>query len=645
MCGIAGFVTTAPAPDGDSVLERMTRAIAHRGPDDHTSYHDASAWLGHQRLSIIDLAGGRQPMTSEDKTLWITYNGEIFNHASLRKELERAGHVYASRCDTETILHAYEEYGPDCVSHLRGMFAFAIWDRARRTLFCARDRLGIKPFYYFSNARLFAFASEIKSLLEHPAIPAGLEPAVLGEYLAFGYVSEERTLFSGIRQLMPGHHLTVRQEGGRIELDARQYWDVPEPSHSVGRDDAEWIRECRSRLEETVGMRLMSDVPLGMFLSGGVDSSAIAALMKRMVAGPVKTYAVGYKEAPFSELSHASKVARHLGTEHREVTIGKRDFFDAIPRLVWHEDQPMCWPSSVSLYFVSKLAAEEVKVVLTGEGSDELFGGYERYAWNLLNQRALPVYAALPAAVRKRMRRMVGSSRMLSAGVRRKLGHTVVGRGAAVESLYLDNFYCAFSRDEQRALLDGPEAAVYRNFLRYFNARSDSSPLARMLYADQKTYLVELLKKQDRMSMACSIESRVPFLDHPFVEYAAQVPDGLKIRGRTQKYVLKKAVEDLLPESIVHRKKMGFPTPLRQWLLEPESEPIFAALRDRDGFLASYLDLGQVDTLLDEHVARRHDATDRIWRLLNLQVWGDLFISGKRDRLDMLGTEPAPLRA
>ncbi len=644
MCGIAGFVSTTPSPDGEAVLDRMTRAIAHRGPDDHTSYHDTSAWLGHQRLSIIDLAGGRQPMTSEAKTLWITYNGEIFNHASLRPELERAGHVYASRCDTETIIHAYEEYGPDCVAHFRGMFAFAIWDRARRTLFCARDRLGIKPFYYYSSDRVFAFASEIKALLEHPAISAELEPAVLGEYLAFGYVSEERTLFAGIRKLMPGHHLTVRMEGERIRLDTRQYWDVPVPSHS-GRDDAEWIRECRARLEETVGMRLMSDVPLGMFLSGGVDSSAIAALMKRMVTGRVKTYAVGYREARFSELSYAAEVARHLDTEHREISIGRQDFFDAVPRLVWHEDQPMCWPSSVSLYFVSKLASDEVKVVLTGEGSDELFGGYERYAWNLINQRALPAYGALPAGVRAHMRRMVGGSRMLSAGLRRKLGHTVIGRGAALESLYLDNFYCAFSRDEQSALLDCPEGAVYGNFLRYFNARPDSSPLTRMLYADQKTYLVELLKKQDRMSMACSIESRVPFLDHPFVEFAAQVPDGLKIRGRTQKYILKKAVEDLLPEQIVHRKKMGFPTPLRQWLLEPEAEAIFAAIRDPNGFLASCLNLRQIETLLEEHKAERHDATDRIWRLLNLQVWGDLFITGKRDQLEMLGTEPAPLRA
>ncbi len=634
MCGITGFVnaTLSAGNASDAVLERMTRAIAHRGPDDHTVYHDSWAWLGHRRLSIIDIEGGRQPMTNEDRSLWIVYNGEIFNHAALRPELERAGHRYATRCDTETILHAYEEYGSDCVSRLRGMFAFAIWDSQRRTLFCARDRLGIKPFYYFWNGRVFAFASEIKSLLEHPAIPAELDASVLPEYLGFGYVSGERTLFANIRKLMPGHRLMLRLDRDQPQLHIEQYWDVPAPAPAEVRDDASWISECRSRLEETVQMRLMSDVPLGMFLSGGVDSSAIAALIKRMVSGPVKTFSVGYREAQFSELSYAAQVARELGTEHHEVTVGMEDFFQALPRLIWHEDQPICWPSSVSLYFVSQLAAREVKVVLTGEGSDELFGGYERYAWNLMNQRAASVYGVIPAALRTRLRQTLAATSLLSASVRRKIGHTVLGRDESMESLYLDNFYCAFSREDQNRLLDSPATAVYGNFLRYWNARQDASPLARMLYADQKTYLVELLKKQDRMSMACSIESRVPFLDHLFVEFATGVPDHLKIRGRTQKYILKKAVEDLLPRQIVYRKKMGFPTPLRQWLLDPRAEPLFAALRDRDGFLASCLDLHQVDTLLDRHRAGVHDATDRIWRLLNLQVWGDLFVTGKRDR-------------
>src|SRR6266404_5334195 len=426
MCGIAGFVSSGPASGAEGILRRMTDSIRHRGPDDSGFYQDACAGLGFRRLSIIDVAGGHQPMANEDGNLWIVFNGEIFNHAALRPELEAAGHRYQNRSDTETILHAYEEYGGGCVERFRGMFAFALWDRDRRKLFCARDRLGIKPFYYFWNGRLFVFASEIKALLEHPAISAELETELLPEYLAFGYTSEERTLFRGIRRLAPGHHLTLDMQADRPEPRTERYWNVPEPAAEERRDDREWIAETRARLEETVRMRLMSDVPLGMFLSGGIDSSAIAALMKRMVSGPVKTFSVGYEEARFSELPYAAEVSRSIGTEHHEVKVGMEDFFRALPRLIWHADQPICWPSSVSLYFVSKIAATEVKVVLTGEGSDELFGGYERYSWNLMNQRALSVYGMVPDSIRSKLRQTVAGSSLLSASLRRKLGHTVL---------------------------------------------------------------------------------------------------------------------------------------------------------------------------------------------------------------------------
>src|SRR5579864_7588165 len=632
MCGIAGFVTTTPSAGDVTQLVRMTDEIRHRGPDDSGYYNDDWAHLGHRRLSIIDVAGGHQPMPNEDRTRWIIYNGEIFNHADVRPSLERAGHHYTTRSDTETILHAYEQHGPECLQLFRGMFAFAIWDSHQRRLFCARDRLGIKPLYYYWDGRAFAFASEIKALLEHASISAAFEEELLPELLAFVYVSEDRTLFCNIRKLMPGHHLTVdlseMERGPKIE----RYWDVPPPEAAEDLDERGWIAETRRRLEETVQMRLMSDVPLGMFLSGGVDSSAIAAIIKRSTDGPVKTYAVGYPEAQFSELSYAAQVARAIGTDHHEIVLGMDDFFTALPRLIWHEDEPITWPSSVSLYFVSKLAAEQVKVVLTGEGSDELFGGYERYRWNLLNQRGAAAYGSVPGPVRNFLRSQAANSPLLSASLRRKLRHTFVGREAGVESLFLDNFYCAFSREEQNRLLASPPSAVYGNYLRYWNARSASSPLARMLYADQKTYLVELLMKQDQMSMACSIESRVPFLDHKFVEFSARIPDRLKINGSTQKHILKKAVEDLLPQSIIYRKKMGFPTPIRRWLLDPKAEPLYAALKSREGFLASYLDLREVESLIDRHRSGFEDATDRIWRLLNLQLWGDLFITGRREQ-------------
>ncbi len=627
MCGIAGFVTRAPSAPPESLLARMTDAIRHRGPDASGYYRDSYAALGHRRLSIIDVRDGQQPMSNEDGALWIVYNGEIFNHADLRPALDQAGHRYRTRCDTETILHAYEQYGPDCVTRFRGMFSFAIWDKNTRTLFCARDRLGKKPFYYYWDGHLFAFASEIKALLEHPAISPRFEESLLSEYLSFGYCSGEQTLFSGIRKLMPGHWLRLTPE----QFETRAYWELPclvgQPVSPA--DDQSWIAECRTRLEEAVRTRLMSDVPLGMFLSGGVDSSAIAALMKPMSDGPVKTFAVGYREQEFSELAYARQVAEKIGTEHHEVVIGRDDFFNALPQLIWHEDEPISWPSSVSLYFVSRLAAEQVKVVLTGEGSDELFGGYARYRFYLLNQRLLKAYRTVPRPARDAIRSGIAGSRLLSGNIRRKLQHSVVGRGEDLEALYIDNFYSAFSRAEQQLLLNAPCGATYDAFLQYWNSQPQASLLSRMLYADQKTYLVELLMKQDQMSMACSIESRVPFLDHQLVEFAATVPDRMKLRGGVGKYILKRAVEDILPREIVYRKKMGFPTPLRQWLMEPSADALIAQLHDRDGLLAPYIDFAYLDGLLSRHKSGLEDATDRIWRLLNLQLWGNIFITSR----------------
>jgi asparagine synthase (glutamine-hydrolysing) len=622
MCGVAGFVTTTPVSGSVVHLGRMTEALRHRGPDDFGFYHDDWAHLGHRRLSIIDLAGGHQPMASESGTLWITYNGEIYNHADLRPALEQAGHRYLTRSDTETILHAYEQNGPECLALFRGMFAFAIWDSQARRLFCARDRLGIKPFYYYWDGRLFAFASEIKALLEHPTISPALDQESLPEALAFGYTSSDHTLFRGIHKLMPGHHLSLALGDPAPQPQIQQYWDVPEPDASE--DHRRYcIDETRRRLEETVRMHLMSDVPLGMFLSGGVDSSAIAALIQRSAKGPVKTFAVGYREAPYSELSYAAEVARAIGTEHHETVLGRDDFFGALPRLIWHEDEPIAWPSSIALYFVSKLASEHVRVVLTGEGSDEIFGGYERYRWNLLNRQGAAAYRIVPAPLRRWIRTQAATSRLLGAPLRRKLRHTFLGRDNTVESLFLDNFYCAFP---------SPQNSIYENYMRYWDARPRSSTLARMLYADQKTYLVELLMKQDQMSMACSIESRVPFLDHTLVEFAARIPDGLKLHGGVQKYVLKRAVADLLPRRVINRKKMGFPTPLHQWLADPCAEPLYSALRSRDGLLAAHLDMHEVESLIERHRSGFEDATDRIWRLINLQIWGDLFLTGRRDQ-------------
>jgi asparagine synthase (glutamine-hydrolysing) len=377
----------------------------------------------------------------------------------------------------------------------------------------------------------------------------------------------------------------------------------------------------------------MADVPLGMFLSGGVDSSAIAALITRMVPGPVKTFSVGYDEAAYSELGYAQQVARHLGTEHYETRVGMEQFFQALPKLIWHEDTPICWPSSVSLYFVSQLASKHVTVVLTGEGSDELFGGYERYRLQLINQRWADRYGVVPGALRSLIRGQLETNALLPGSLRRKALHTFAGRSNSVESLFLDNFYCAFSEEQQSALFgnSGPRTSPYAAYMKYWDqAPKQCTALERMLYADKKTYLVELLMKQDRMSMATSLESRVPFLDHHFVAFAAQVPDRLKIHGSTQKYIFKKAVEDLLPQDITYRKKMGFPTPLRQWFRSEAGGRLFERFFDKDGLLAAHLDLGAVRDLVERHRSGREDATERLWRLLTLQVWGEVFFQGKR---------------
>jgi asparagine synthase (glutamine-hydrolysing) len=632
MCGIAGFATTEPSHRPPGVLERMTDAIRHRGPDGSGLFEDEFVSLGHRRLSIVDLALGGQPLCNETRDVWIVFNGEIFNHRDLRPGLEREGHRYATHSDTETIVHAYEQYGAECAGKLRGMFAFAIWDRPQNTLFCARDRMGKKPFYYYWDGKLFAFASEIKALFEHPAISPRFQETHLPEYLTFGYASGEETLFTGIRKLMPGHHLTLRLGVPGAAPVIRRYWEIPEPGQLEERSDESWIEECRERLEEAVSTRLMSDVPLGMFLSGGVDSSTIAALIKRIASGPVKTFAVGYRETAYSELGYARQVADSIGTDHHQVTIGSDEFFQALPRMIWHEDEPIVWPSSVSLYFVSKLAAKQVKVVLTGEGSDELFGGYGRYRYYLLNSRWLGAYKLLPGFVRNAIRAGIHHSPLLSGDLRRKLGHTFLGRGAELESLYLDNFYSAFSGPELSPLMKRGGESPYAGFLSYWNRRGGSQ-LSRLLYADQKTYLVELLMKQDQMSMACSIESRVPFLDHHFVEFAARVPDHMKLRKGVGKYIVKKAAEGLISNDILYRKKMGFPTPIKQWLLEERGGGLVNGLLNRDGFIAEYLNLPVIEKLLDRHRGGSVDATDRIWRLLNLQMWGDLFFTGRRERV------------
>ncbi len=643
MCGICGILNFDRNRAAErSVLEEMNRQIIHRGPDDAGFYLSGNIGIAMRRLSIIDVQSGHQPVTNEDDSVSLVFNGEIYNHQELRQRLEKRGHRYRSHSDTETIVHLYEEYGQDCVTHLRGMFAFAIWDSRSCTLFVARDRLGIKPLYFMRTGEKFLFASEIKALLAHPRVRAELNRDVLPEYLAFGYLSGPRTMFTGIEKLLPGHTIEVN-ESGNIRI--QQYWDLPQNAGQKGRQKKYYVDTYRELLEESVSSHLMSDVPLGMFLSGGLDSSAIAALMSKIRKEPIETFAVGYDEEAYSELRHARAVAEHIGSIHHEVRVSSEEFFGALPKLNWHEDEPLAWPSSVSLYFVARLASERVKVVLTGEGSDETLAGYARYAWTIWNSRLDHVYrSALPSWLRKRIREQIGHSGWLGAAARRRLQHTFLGRDTeSWSSFYYDNFYSAFSESDQADLLIRPgqndPGSAYRDTLAYWeNAKGDL--LDRLLYTDIKTYLVELCMKQDQMSMAASIESRVPFLDHVLVEFAASIPARFKTRGMSGKLVLKSAVKDLLPESIIHRRKMGFPTPLATWILGPRLEILEKALLSPRSMSRGLFRPEAVRRLFTEHRANYRDHSDRIWRLLNLEIWQRVFF--ERDLAPMVSaTRPS----
>jgi asparagine synthase (glutamine-hydrolysing) len=626
MCGITGIMQFKDgARVAPETLRQMCAAMVHRGPDDEGIYTAGSVGLGMRRLSIVDLATGHQPLSNEDGTVWIVFNGEIYNHAALREKLQSLGHQYRTQSDTETIVHLYEEYGPDCVQHLRGMFAFAIWDARHQRLFIARDRLGIKPLYYHLTSQQIVFGSEIKVILAGPGTGARLDRAVLPEYLAFGYLSGEQTFYSGIRKLMPGHWMEV-DPGGQVRIE--RYWDLPVTQKERAQPESYYIQTYREMLEQAVSSHLMSDVPLGVFLSGGVDSSAVAALMTKIRRAPVETFSVGYAEDAYSELPYARIVAKHLNSVHHEVLVSQQDFFDSLPHLIWHEDEPIVWPSSVPLYFVAQLAHQRVKVVLTGEGADETLAGYTRYAFTLKNAAWDRVYRRMiPGAVRGAIRGSIADSTWINATVRRKLSHTFLARnGSSWASFYFDNFFSAFSEGDQAGLLtdevlkECAAGAAYRHVLEYWE-HSSGEMLQRLLYTDIKTYLVELLMKQDNMSMAASIESRVPFLDHPLVEFATNIPQNLQLGGFAGKRILKKAVEDLLPHSILYRPKLGFPTPWSRWLAGPQLDAIRKLLLEPRSMERELFQRSAVERLFQEHRSGYRDHYDRIWRLLNLELW------------------------
>jgi asparagine synthase (glutamine-hydrolysing) len=635
MCGVAGFV----AVDGvDAAAEeravRMRDVITHRGPDAAGIWSDTHAVLAHRRLSIVDLSGGQQPLSNETGSVWVVFNGEIYNHADVRRELQARGHQYRTKSDTETIVHAYEEWGDDCVHRFRGMFAFALWDAPKRRLLLVRDRLGVKPLYWTRQGDTLLFASEIKAILASGQVTPEARVEAIPEVLSTRSVAGTETLFRGIHRLAPGHLLVF--ENGSIQT--RQYWDVPlgERDTTIKRDEV--VPRFRELLQESVRLRLMSDVPLGVFLSGGIDSSAIAALMARLIDRPLQTFSVAFKDRAFNELEYSREVADAIGANRHETVIDDTDFFDALPKLVWHEDEPVAHPSSVPLYFVSALARQHVTVVLTGEGSDELLAGYGKYTRMVWNWRAGSVYErVIPAALRQSIAMRVVPN--LPASLHRYAVRSFLAVNRTPDDMFFDNFASIRMRDQRGLLTDSALAGSGRAYdasRAYFETPPQNSTLLdRLLYADIKTYLVELLMKQDQMSMAASIESRVPFLDHHLVEFAARLPDEWKLSGLTTKRVLRLAMNGVLPKSILNRPKMGFPVPFGGWTRGEWNGVVGDVLLDRRARERGIIDPAAVEQLIADHRAGRTQGGDRLWSLLNLELWFRTFIDG--DGVQTLG--------
>ena len=627
MCGIVGILRFDATEEVDEArLKRMRDVLRHRGPDAEGLWIDGQVGFGHRRLSIVDVAGGAQPLANEDDSVWITYNGEVYNHPELRPALERRGHRYRTRSDTETVVHLYEDEGERCVERLRGMFAFGLWDRTRGRLLLARDRLGIKPLYYAVTGQELVFASEIKAILAVlPGLPA-FNVDVLPEFLANRYVAGDETFFRGIEKLPPGHTLTWSRDDG---LSCRRYWTLPPPQDRCSVSFREAADDLRERLEAVVQSHLMSDVPLGVFLSGGLDSSALAAMMAPRVTGALRTFSVGFAEREANELGYAELVARRLGAIHRDIVLAPGEFMRALPDLVWHEDEPIAHPSSVPLHFVSRLAQPHVKVVLTGEGSDELFLGYPWYPVTAWNERLGRPYTALaPQAARAAIARSV---QHLPRPIRRYAERTFLALDPGPRGLFYENF-AVFREALQRDLLEPSVLAAsrdpYAEVLRRFG-HAPGDTLSRMSRADLETYLVELLMKQDQMSMAASIESRVPFLDHELVEHVVSLPSRYKVRGWQTKAVLRAAVRDLVPPEILTRRKMGFPVPIGRWFagrFAPMVDEFVLSARARARGLFR---LSTLTRLAEEHRAGRAEHGARLWSLVNLEIWQRVFLDGE----------------
>jgi len=627
MCGIAGLTYF----DRDRIVSEqqvrdMCAVITHRGPDDEGILARQNVGIGMRRLSIIDLNSGRQPICNEDGSIWIVFNGEIYNHIELRKELESRGHRFKTRCDTEVILHAFEEYGESCPEKLNGMFGFAIMDFNSHSLFLARDRVGIKPLYYYFDSKKLVFGSELKSILEIEDVPREIDLEALDNFLTFEYIPAPRSIFKKIAKLPAGHSLLLRE--GRVQI--KQYWDIRFDERPT--PEADLCEELHELLRDSIKIRLMSDVPLGAFLSGGIDSSSIVALMSQEMNRAARTFSIGFQESSYNESSYARTIANHFKTEHQEFFI-EPNAVDLTEKLLAHLDEPFGDFSIFPTYLVSKMAREYVTVALSGDGGDELFAGYDTYIANRIGM----AYGKLPRALRNGV---VGPILDRLPPTEKKKGLINRAKRFHEGSLLPDDLrhtrWMIFMQAAEKGLLYSPDVqqklagydpyGMIRKHFRQANTRDD---LNRQLYVDLKTYLVDdILVKVDRMSMASSLEARVPFLDHRVVEFSARVKSNMKLQGSTTKYLLKKTMGSLLPKEILNRGKEGFSIPIKNWLkfeLHPLMQDVLAPDKiKREGFF----DADYVERLKKEHLNGRENHSHRLWALMVFGVWQDIYLHG-----------------
>ncbi|HYM43995.1 MAG TPA: asparagine synthase (glutamine-hydrolyzing) [Steroidobacteraceae bacterium] len=618
MCGIAGYLTTSFRDDLSASLRRMANAIAHRGPDGEgffeTPADDGACRVGlaHRRLAIIDLATGQQPMGNEDGSVQIVFNGEVYNFQELREQLAARGYSFRTRSDTETIVHAYEEWGPECVSRLRGMFAFAIWDQNRERLFIARDRYGKKPLFMYESGGLLLFASEIKAILAFPGCKAAVDRTAVWEYFSYRYVPAPATLFSGIRKLMPGSYVVA--EAGKV-TETRYFWPADRKAHSGGAAPPDPVGDFLTRLDEAVRIRMISDVPFGAFLSGGIDSSAVVALMSRHSGLPVRTFSAGFTESAYSELGYARTIARHFKTDHHELRVSQHDLMQHLPALVRSRDAPVSEPSDIPIYLLSVEAGRTVKMVLTGEGSDEFLGGYPKHVL----ERCVSAYQWLPETLRNDF--VAPVSRRLPYGFRR-VKTAVANLGLSESAERLPRWFGALTHAQRRELLAVPVLGPRREPQVQFDTEPGNSALRRILYFDQTSWLPDnLLERGDRMTMAASIEARMPFMDHELAAFVSALSDEWRVRGRTTKRILRESMLRLLPAAILERPKVGFRVPVNEWFRTSMKEYLGDHLFGGGSRTHAYYRPQTLRRYFDEHVAGRQNHEKLLWSMLNLEIW------------------------